>query len=127
MQIRRCTTKPGRSKGPIFRLCGGLALLLSGAAMTAAADTGAAVDGQKIYDNSCAKCHDAGMGSFFTGAPRIGTEAWQTRLSTAGSVDALVAAASHGKGKMPAQGGSSGLSDAELKAAVEYILNKSSH
>ncbi len=90
-----------------------------------AADAETPVDGRAIYDKACGRCHNSGPGSFFTGAPKIGSDLWKPRLAAAGSVDALVVSAAKGKGKMPAQGGPSGLSDSDLKAAVEYILSKS--
>ena len=86
------------------------------AAATARADTEAAPDGQQIYERMCGRCHNPGAAAFFSGAPR---------LAQAGSADALAASAARGKGYMPPQGGPHGLSDAELKAAVTYILGKS--
>jgi cytochrome c5 len=92
-------------------------------AQTARAD--AAPDGQAIYDKFCGSCHNPGLGAFFSGAPRLGSDAWKPRLQQAGSVDALVASAARGKGGMPSRGGPSGLNDDQLKAAVVYILGKS--
>jgi len=101
-------------------------LTLALAPLTAiAADAEASADGKAIYEKACGRCHNSGPGSFFTGAPKIGSDLWKPRLAAAGSVDALVVSAAKGKGKMPPQGGPSGLSDTDLKAAVEYILSKS--
>ena len=51
--------------------------------------------------------------------------AWAKRLQAAGSVDALVASAAEGKGNMPPQGGRSDLGDADLRAALQVMLDKS--
>jgi cytochrome c5 len=53
---------------------------------------------------------------------------WRARLDAAGSVDALVKSTAAGKGKMPPQAGAAtGLSEADVKAAVEYILKYNVH
>jgi cytochrome c5 len=84
--------------------------------------------GQQVYEKNCAKCHSSAMGGFFTGAPKFGTEVWRARLDAAGSVDALVKSTAAGKGKMPPQAGAAtGLSEADVKAAVEYILKYNVH
>ena len=40
-------------------------------------------------------------------------------------MDTLVSTALKGKGAMPPKGGHASLSDAEIKAAIEYMLGKS--
>jgi len=81
-----------------------------------------AADGEKLVAQVCSVCHGAGL----MGAPRIGNTAdWQTRLKAAGSVDALVESAEHGKGNMPPRGGMPSLTDNDLKAAIEVMLAKS--
>jgi cytochrome c5 len=75
------------------------------------ADAGAA-----IYKQACTACHAAGV----AGAPKSGDKAaWAARVGL--GVDALTASVIKGKGVMPARGGSAA-SDAEIKAAVEYML-----
>jgi cytochrome c5 len=65
----------------------------------------------------CNACHAAGV----AGAPKLGdTAAWAAR-SKAG-VDALVGSVIKGKGAMPSKGGVAGASDADLRAAVEYMV-----
>ncbi len=82
----------------------------------------AAKPGDHTVAQVCSVCHDAGL----MGAPQIGdSSAWSRRLKTAGSVDGLVESATRGKGNMPARGGESNLSEADLKAAVQYMLSKS--
>lgn len=85
---------------------------------------GSAPDGAKIYEQACATCHSGGPGGLVSGAPKLGAKSWQFRLQKAGSIEELVSIAAAGKGKMPAQGGSAGLSDPAIKAAIEYILSK---
>ena len=67
----------------------------------------------------CAVCHASGL----AGAPKPGDKAaWAPRLATGAA--ALLASATNGKNAMPARGGATDLSDAELKAAVEYLIGK---
>jgi len=88
------------------------------AAVAAAAPSVAAKsDGAKIYAAGCNACHAAGV----AGAPKFGDKAaWAARSKL--GVDALTAAVIKGKGAMPPKGAVSGASDAELRAAVEYML-----
>jgi len=82
---------------------------------------GAAVkaDGKKIYDASCAACHAAGV----AGAPKAGDKtAWAPRLKT--GANALYASAIKGKAGMPAKGGNAALADADIKAAVDYLMGQ---
>lgn len=86
------------------------------AAAPAAATTVAAGAGAALYKQACTVCHAAGV----AGAPKSGDKAaWASRVGL--GVDALTASAIKGKGAMPPRGGSSA-SDAEIKAAVEYML-----
>jgi len=86
-------------------------------AAVAAQLTDASAIGKKVYDTSCMACHAAGV----AGAPRIGDKtAWAPRLK--GGTDALYAAAIKGKNAMPPKGGNTALSDADVKAAVDYML-----
>lgn len=85
------------------------------------AEGGAALDpavaGKKVYESVCMACHDSGA----AGAPKFGDKtAWAPRLSK--GLDGLVASATKGLNAMPPKGGFSG-SDAEFKAAVEYLTS----
>ena len=74
------------------------------------------VDGKKTYDATCSVCHGAGV----AGAPKFGDKAaWAPRLKT--GIDTLYASAIKGKAAMPAKGGNASLSDADVKAAVDYM------
>ncbi|MFK5925743.1 MAG: c-type cytochrome [Desulfuromusa sp.] len=76
-------------------------------------------NGQAVYTKSCASCHKIGI----IGAPKTGDKAaWAPRIS--GGTESLVKSAINGKGKMPAKGGSSSLTDNEVKAAVEYMVEQ---
>ena len=73
--------------------------------------------GKTVYDSVCAVCHNAGV----AGAPKFGDKvAWAPRIKT--GLDALHASALKGKGAMPAKGGNAALSDADVKAAVDYMV-----
>jgi cytochrome c5 len=92
------------------------------AAAPAAASAGggsageAASPGKKTYDAACVACHGSGA----AGAPKLGDKAaWGPRL--AAGVSGLTANAIKGKGAMPPKGGNLSLSDADIKAAVEYM------
>lgn len=83
-----------------------------------AADTATAAkpsgNGSKVYKSTCASCHDAGI----AGSPKLGDKAaWGSRIAAGG----LYANALNGKGAMPAKGGNASLSEADVKAAVDYM------
>jgi cytochrome c5 len=85
-----------------------------GAAAAAKADSGA---GEKLYKQSCNACHAAGV----AGAPKTGDKvAWAPRITL--GVDALVSSVVKGKGAMPPRGASGNATDAEIRAAVEYLV-----
>lgn len=84
------------------------------AATTAAAPAAAA---PALYTQACAVCHASGV----AGAPKLGDKAaWEPRLAL--GVDGLTESAIKGKGAMPPRGGSAG-SDADIKAAVTYMVD----
>ncbi len=81
---------------------------------TAEAGNGA---GKKTFETVCTACHSSGV----LGAPKFGDKAaWAPRIAT--GKDALYNAALHGLRAMPAKGGNSSLSDADVKAAVDYMV-----
>ena len=91
------------------------------AAAPAAAPTAAPATndvGEKLYKQACAACHVAGV----AGAPKFADKAaWAPRIAT--GMDALVASVVAGKGIMPAKGGAAGASDADLRAATQYMVD----
>lgn len=73
--------------------------------------------GQQIYRQACAFCHDKGV----AGAPKVGdVAAWSPRMAQ--GMDTLYTVALRGKGAMPAKGGNPSLTDADVKAAVDYLV-----
>ncbi|NMG31985.1 c-type cytochrome [Aromatoleum evansii] len=77
-------------------------------------------DGKTVYTQICRACHATGV----AGAPVLGDRnAWAPRI-VAGT-DALLASALRGKGGMPPKGGNAGLTDAQVRAAVEYMVSQS--
>jgi cytochrome c5 len=77
----------------------------------------AAAPGKATYDAVCHVCHGAGV----AGAPKLGDKAAWSARGKAG-LDALHASALKGKGAMPPKGGNPSLSDADVKAAVDYMV-----
>lgn len=76
-------------------------------------------DGPTIYNSVCGACHNSGA----AGAPKIDDKgAWAARVAS--GKENLYKSAIGGKGAMPAKGGAADLSDAEIKATVDYILSK---
>lgn len=75
--------------------------------------------GEAIYNTVCTACHATGV----AGAPKTGDKAaWAPRIATGSA--ALLKSATEGKNAMPARGGAADLTDAELKAAVDYLVGK---
>jgi cytochrome c5 len=73
--------------------------------------------GKALYMQVCQACHAAGV----LNAPKLGDkEAWAPRLKD--SMDTVYNYALHGKGAMPPKGGSTA-SDADVKAAVDYMVS----
>ncbi|MYZ44180.1 c-type cytochrome [Schauerella aestuarii] len=93
----------------------------AGAAPAAAAPTQtAAVNpaGEKLYKSACMACHAAGI----AGAPKFGDKAaWAPYIAT--GIDTMVQVALKGKGAMPPKGGAMNASEADIRAAVEYMAS----
>jgi cytochrome c5 len=76
--------------------------------------------GKKIYDTACMACHTAGI----AGAPKLGDKGqWADRIQKGMPVlyDHAINGFQGSAGVMPAKGGSQA-SDAEVKAAVDYMI-----
>ena len=87
-------------------------------------EVSAAPASSKVYDASCASCHNTGI----MGAPKIGDKAaWAPRIAQGNAK--LVSNSEKGftgkKGMMPAKGGNPKLSSAEIIGAVAYMVEKS--
>lgn len=98
----------------IKRLLGALTLLLASAAAHAG--------GADVYKEACSSCHDNGI----AGAPKVGDKpAWANRI--AAGMDKLYVVGINGKPgtAMLAKGGYASLSDADVRAAVEYMVANS--
>lgn len=91
------------------------------AAAIAAAPVAAGADaGKKAFDAACIACHGAGI----AGAPKFGDKAaWTARLGQGAAVlyDHAIKGFQGKAGFMPPKGGST-LPDAEVKAAVDYMV-----
>jgi len=84
----------------------------------------AALSGPQVYNSACLACHTAGVG----GAPILGDAAsWAPRIAQ--GMEVLKQHAIEGytgsSGYMPAKGGRTDLSDAEIADAVEYMASES--
>ncbi len=94
--------------------------LVSALALTPMHAQGDELGGKAVVETICAACHATGS----EGAPMIGDgEAWSNRFSQ--GLTSLTRNAVEGIRKMPAHGGSPGLSDLEIARAVTYMVNLS--
>jgi len=93
----------------------------AGEAVTSAAPVDStAVDAAGLYAQACAACHDTGAAN----APKTGDQAaWAERIGK--GLDTLVDHAVNGFNAMPAKGGAAQLSDVEVAATVEYMVENS--
>jgi cytochrome c5 len=80
-------------------------------------ETVAIVDGEQVYGGLCMSCHQAGV----AGAPIPGSDLMAQRLEEQG-IDGLVTNVINGLNVMPPRGGNPGLTDDEIRAAVEFML-----
>ena len=90
----------------------------------AAAPVAAPLSGPQVFNQACNACHGAGI----AGAPKLGDKgAWAPRIAQ--GADTLHKHALEGypakTGVMPAKGGWANLSDAEVAAAVDYMVSQS--
>ena len=76
--------------------------------------------GKEVVDAACAECHATGKDN----APRIGdVKAWSARAAQ--GLTSLTAHALSGIRKMPAHGGTTGVTDVEIQRAIAYMVNRS--
>lgn len=92
------------------------------AAASGGAPYGGTLDGSVIYQNLCSACHANGAG----GAPAPTAAAWAPRIAQ--GLDVLVKHATEGfqgqAGIMPARGGNARLTDEQVAASVQYMVDK---
>jgi len=74
--------------------------------------------GRKLYESTCAACHDSGM----PGAPQVQIRKIRQIVRDQGR-EQLARIAIRGDGPMPPRGGCDICSDARVEAAVNYMLN----
>ena len=74
--------------------------------------------GKSVYDGTCHTCHATGV----AGAPKAGDKtAWAPRLKEGMKTVYMIAL--KGKGAMPPKGGNASLSEADVRAAVDYMVS----
>ena len=76
------------------------------------------MDGELIYNNVCLACHQVGV----AGAPIPGSDAWAER--EAKGLETLVSNAVNGIGAMPPKGGRVDLTEAQVQASVEFMMEQ---
>ncbi|UCG77761.1 MAG: cytochrome c5 family protein, partial [Nitrospirota bacterium] len=82
------------------------------------------MDGKAVYDKVCFVCHKTGI----SGSPKLGDkDAWVSRIDQGKAVlyEHSIKGFKGRSGFMPARGGRPDLSDDEIKAAVDYIVDHS--
>jgi cytochrome c5 len=89
-------------------------IVLGALATSLAAGPTSAADGKAVWDKSCAGCHSVL-------APKFGDKAAWAPLIKRGAAD-LTASVMKGKAPMPPKGGAA--SEADVKAAVEYVIGQ---
>jgi cytochrome c5 len=117
-RIKPVGSTPDIEKGPSPLVPAAAAVTVAAAGADAAAAP--AASGKAVYDASCQACHGAGV----AGAPKLGDKAaWAPRIATGAA--ALHNSALKGKNAMPPKGGNLSLADADVKAAVDYMVAQS--
>ena len=92
-------------------------VVIAAAAPAAAAASAEPRTGEAVYNLACGACHASGV----AGAPKMGDKAtWAPRLAK--GMETLVTNAIKGIGAMPAKGGNPTITDAEIKATVDYMV-----
>jgi len=95
-----------------------IAISLFGLAATAQAS------GEATYKAACFACHGTGA----AGAPKLGDKAaWKARIAAGNATlyERAIKGYKGSKGFMPAKGGRADLKDADVKAAVDYMVAQS--
>lgn len=83
-----------------------------------------AAKGEKLFKGTCSMCHQTGA----AGAPIIGKkDEWSARIAQGMPMlyDHAIKGFTGKKGLMPAKGANPAAKDEDVKAAVDYMVNKS--
>ncbi|HEU0153527.1 MAG TPA: c-type cytochrome [Arenimonas sp.] len=122
----RATEQRIRPVGGVYAGSTGAAAQAAAAPAAAAASAGqvaydGTLDGQVIYSALCGACHTAGAG----GAPKLERAAWSARIAQ--GMDTLTKHAIEGyqgnAGIMPAKGGNPNLTDEQVAATVQWMVD----
>lgn len=93
------------------------AVALAGLGFLSMSPLAMAADGKATYEAVCVACHATGVAN----APKFGDKAaWAPRA--AGGKDGLMASVKNGKGAMPPNASAAKLSDADISAAIDFML-----
>jgi cytochrome c5 len=98
-----------------------IALACTLAAASAQTALAAGPDGKAVFDKTCQVCHGAGV----AGAPKLGDKAdWKPRIAQGSPVlyEHAIKGFTGKKGMMPPKGANTALPDADVKAAVDYMV-----
>ena len=118
IEVERAVVYMANAAGAKFTEPAAPAAPKASASVQAASAATGKPDGKKVYETTCIACHGAGVAN----APRFGDrKAWAPHLAQ--GAEELHRTALKGKGAMPPKGGNLTLSDAEVKAAVDYMLS----
>ena len=105
---------------PVGRIELGPVMQAAGPAAAKAGAKSGPADGKTVYDKTCVACHAVSV----AGSPKLGDKtAWAPRIKT--GIASLVQSVTKGKGAMPPKAGNLALTEAELKAAVEFMVSQS--
>lgn len=95
--------------------------LLGIASLIAAGNAAAQAKGDEVYKKTCAVCHDQGIAN----APKLGDKAaWAPRIKQGKETLYTVGIKGKPGTGMVAKGGNASLSDADVKAAVDFMMSK---
>lgn len=76
------------------------------------------LDGEMIFQQVCFVCHETGAG----GAPLMNADAWADRVGK--GRDELISSVINGLGAMPPKAGRPDLTEEQIAATVDYILEQ---
>ena len=120
LELARAIVVMANQSGGKYKEPAAPAVVAAAPAAAAPVAVAAAADPKKTYETVCAACHMQSV----AGSPKLGDKAaWAPRIKT--GTDALVKSVLGGKGAMPPKGGNASLSEADIRAVVEYMVSQS--